>query len=132
MTKLIETFVYLPRIEYNEHMNKKDLKLIIGCLIVSMIFYIGYLYIGSQFNGDKGIVEYKDEVILEFDINKNDIYEFEGSYGKMCLEVQDKRFRVVDVECPNHNCEQMGWHDTESISPIVCMPNEVVIYTSQN
>lgn len=112
-------------------MNKKDLKLIIGCLIVSIIFYIGYLIVGSQLNGELGIVEYKEEIILEFDLNKDDIYEFEGSYGKMNLEVKEKRFRVIDVECPNHNCEQMGWHDRESISPIVCMPNEVIIYTKQ-
>ena len=131
MTKLIETFVYLLRIEYNVHMNKKDLKLIVGCLIVSVIFYVGYLFVNSQFSGDIGIVEYKDEVLFEFDINKNDIYDFEGAYGQMHLEVQDKKFRVINVECPNHNCEQMGWHDTESISPIVCMPNEVIIYTKQ-
>ena len=69
MTKLIETFVYLVRIEYNVRMmNKKDLKLIIGCLIVSIIFYIGYLIVGSQLNGELGIVEYKEEIILEFDI----------------------------------------------------------------
>lgn len=112
-------------------MNKKDLKLIIGCLIVSVIFYIGYLIVGSNFNGNQGIVEYKEEIILEFDLNKDDIYEFEGTYGKMHLEVKNKQFRVVDVECPNHNCEQMGWHDIHSISPIVCMPNEVIIYTKQ-
>lgn len=112
-------------------MNKKDLKLIIGCFIISIIFYIGYLLVANQMNGDIGIVEYKDEIILEFDINKDDIYEFEGSYGKMQLEVVDKKFRVINVECPNHNCEQMGWHDTESISPIVCMPNEVIIYSKQ-
>ena len=112
-------------------MNKKDLKLIIGCLIVSVIFYIGYFIVGSQFKGDIGIVEYKDKVLLEFDINKDGIYDFEGSYGKMHLEVKDQKFRVMDVECPNHNCEQMGWHDIDSISPIVCMPNEVIIYTKQ-
>ena len=112
-------------------MNKKDLKLIIGCLIVSIIFYIGYLFMNSQFKGDVGIVEYKEKIILEFDITKNDIYEFEGSYGKMHLEVKDEKFRVIDVECPNHNCEQMGWHNIDSISPIVCMPNEVIIYMKQ-
>ena len=110
-------------------MNKKDIKLIIGLLIIAIAGVIVYQLIGSMHHGDIGVVEYRDEVILKFDIDVDQTYEFSGSYGVMHLEVKDSKFRVVDVECPNHNCEQMGWHDKDSLSPIVCMPNEVMIYT---
>ncbi|MGN1344703.1 MAG: NusG domain II-containing protein [Traorella sp.] len=111
-------------------MNKKDIKFIIGCFVIVALACGIYFFIDSNHQGEKGIVEYQNEVLFEFNLNKNDIYEFKGSYGVMHLEVKDGKFRVIEVECPNHTCEQMGWHDQDSISPIVCLPNEVVIYTT--
>ena len=110
-------------------MNKKDLKLIVCLFVVAVAGLIVYQLISSTHHGNIGVVEYHDEIILEFDLDIDRTYEFSGSYGVMHLEVKDSKFRVVDVECPNHNCEQMGWHDSDSLSPIVCMPNEVMIYT---
>lgn len=110
-------------------MNKKDMKLIAALLLLAVAGVIVYWLMSRNYRGDIGVVEYKDEIILEFDIDKDEVYEFSGSYGIMHLEVKDSRFRVIEVECPNHNCEQMGWHDADSLTPIVCMPNEVVIHT---
>lgn len=108
-------------------MNKKDIKLIVIGLIVSVIAYVALSLINKT-EKEIGIVEYQENTLFEFDLEKNEIYEFEGTVGKMHLEVMDGNFRVVDVECPNHQCEQMGWHDINSLTPIVCMPNEVIIY----
>ena len=62
------------------------------------------------------------------DLNKNDIYEFKGTEGIVHLEVKDGEFRVFDVDCPNHDCEYMGWMNKDSLFPIVCLPNEIIIY----
>ena len=113
-------------------MNKKDIKLIICLLLLAIAGLFIYQLTNKNYHGDIGVVKYKDEVILEFDIDRDEIYEFKGSYGMMHLEVKDSRFRVIEVDCPNHNCEQMGWHDVDSLTPIVCMPNEIVIYTKSN
>lgn len=110
-------------------MNNKDKKFIVGCLVIAFIAGFIYFILEMNHQGDKGIVEYQEKILFEFSLNKDDIYEFEGSYGTMHLEVKDGRYRVVDVDCPNHNCEQMGWHDKDSYTPIVCLPNEVIIYT---
>lgn len=110
-------------------MNKKDIKLILGSLIFVLIGCVIYYYIDKNHQGDIGIVEHKDKVILEFDLNKNDIYEFTGTNGIVHLEVKDGEFHVFDVDCPNHDCEQMGWINKDSLNPIVCLPNEIIIYS---
>ena len=115
-----------------ENMNKNDKKLIVGCLIFALIALGIYYIIQKNHQGEIGIVEYKDDILLEFDLDKDDIYEFKGTNGIVHLEVKEGRFRVFDVECPNHDCEQMGWHDKESLTPIVCLPNEIIIYTSKD
>ena len=49
----------------------------------------------------------------------------------MHLEVKDRKFRVIDVECPNHICEGMGWIGEDDIIPISCLPNQILIYAQQ-
>lgn len=110
-------------------MNKKDIKFIMGCLVVAVLGFAIYMIYAKMNVKDKIFVEYKNEVIKTLDLSQDDFFTFEGSYGTMNLEVKDGRYRVVDVECPNHNCEQMGWHDKESLTPITCLPNEVIIYS---
>lgn len=109
-------------------MNKKDLKLI-GIIALAAVLIFGIFYGKALLSGPKevGEVIYNNEVILTFDVNKNDIYEFEGAYGIMHLEVKDGKFRVVDVECPNHLCEGMGWITVDDIIPIVCIPNGIIV-----
>ncbi len=109
-------------------MSKKDMKFIGIVLAVAAIIGVIVLVVKLT-SGPKelGTVQRGNEVILTFDINKDDIYEFEGDYGTMHLEVKDRQFRVVDVDCPNHLCEQMGWANADSLIPIVCMPNGIMI-----
>ncbi len=109
-------------------MNKKDKKMILFLLMISLIGLVIYMTVRYFHHPEKGVVEYQEEVILEFDLNRDATYTFEGTYGVMHLEVKDARFHVYDVDCPNHNCEQQGWIDKESLLPIVCMPNEIVIH----
>ena len=111
-------------------MNKKDKIFILGCLIFALVGFGIYYVIDKNFKGDKGIVEYRNIKVLEFDLNKDDIYEIEGTYGIVNLEIKNGEFHVFDVECPNHDCEQMGWINKDSLFPIVCLPNEIVIYSS--
>lgn len=109
-------------------MNKKDIKLIGILIIIAGIALLILKMISGNTHAEKGIVECDGEVILTFDLEKDEIYSFDGSYGHMQLEVKDKKFRVINVECPNHNCEEMGWKDESSLSPITCLPNKVVVY----
>lgn len=109
-------------------MNKKDLKFI--GIIVAIAAIIGVVMLVVKLTSkpqELGVVQRGEEVILTFDIAKDGTYDFEGDYGKMTLEVKDHQFRVIEVECPNHLCEQMGWIDGESLIPIVCLPNGIMV-----
>ena len=49
--------------------------------------------------------------------------EYAGSYN--LIEIKDGRIRVLEADCPDQICVDMGWLD--SAAPIVCLPNRLVI-----
>jgi hypothetical protein len=42
------------------------------------------------------------------------------------IEIRDKKIRVLDADCPDHTCVNMGWLSSSSM-PIVCLPHHLVI-----
>ncbi len=48
----------------------------------------------------------------------------------LAIEVKDGKWHVSKVDCPNHNCEKMGWVDVDSILPIQCIPNGIYIVSA--
>lgn len=44
------------------------------------------------------------------------------------IQIQDGRIRMLEADCPDHTCIQMGWLD--SAAPIVCLPNHLVVQFS--
>ena len=49
--------------------------------------------------------------------------EYEGRVNK--IEIKDHQIHMLEAECPDHTCINMGWLD--SAAPIVCLPNHLVI-----
>lgn len=112
-------------------MKKKD---IIVIVVLCLLLGIGY-FVFNHFQTKEDIIEvyYNQKLIKEIDINKNHLYKFEGDYGCFYLEVKNQQYRAIDVECPNHNCEKVGWVKKGSSIPIVCVPNDIyVIQKGQN
>lgn len=106
-------------------MKKKDfIVIVLLCLMIG----VGY-FIFQMMQGEKDTVEvyYKNELVQRIDISVDKIYTFEGSYGKFNLEVKDRQYHAVDVECPNHDCEKMGWMKEGSSKSIICVPNEIYV-----
>lgn len=109
-------------------MTKKDVKLIIILVLISIIMYAGYkFYINQQDNGDIEIV-FHDEVVYTMSFSEDEIYEIDGDYGHMVIEVKDEKVYVKEVECPNHTCEYTGKVGKGSMIPICCLPNDIIIY----
>ena len=106
-------------------MKKKDLIVIVVLLIISGIGIFGY----QMMNGDNETVAiyYQKELVQELDINENQVYTLEGEYGSFSLEIKDGQYRAINVECPNHNCEKVGWVKKGSSKQIVCSPNDIYI-----
>lgn len=108
-------------------MSKKDLKLIVIILFIAMGLYVGFQIVNRLNVKTYGTVQYQDKIIHTFDVNKDEDYYFEGSYGKMKLEVKDGKWRITEEECPNHICSSIGWVSAKDYFPIVCIPNEVIV-----
>jgi len=106
-------------------MKKKD---IIVIVVLGVILGVGYL-IFQMTQGEKDTIEvyYKQELIKRIDISIDQIYSFEGSYGEFHLEVKDRQYHAVDVDCPNHDCEKVGWVKEGSAKTITCLPNEIYV-----
>lgn len=111
-------------------MKKKDIVVIVVLLVV---IGVGYL-VFSMMQGKKDVVEvyYKDELIEKIDISVDKTYTFKGSYGKFSLEVKNHEYHAVNVECPNHDCEKMGWVKEGSSKSIICVPNEIYVIQAGN
>ena len=113
-------------------MNKKDIKLIVAILFVALAIYCGVQIYNRLNVKEYGIVTWRGELIHTFDINKDEEYYFEGTYGQMKLEVKDGQWRITEEECPNHICSSIGWVSKEDYFPIVCIPNEVIVTLKDN
>ena len=109
-------------------MKKKDL-IVIGIILV--IGAVGYFVMG-MLQGESNSVDiyYKNEVVKTVNLDVNDTYTIKGSYGSFSLEVLDGKYHAVNVECPNHDCEKVGWVTIGSSKQIVCVPNEIYIMQS--
>ncbi|MDR1794912.1 MAG: NusG domain II-containing protein [Erysipelotrichaceae bacterium] len=98
--------------------------------ILALALLSGWLFL-SSIKKETTIVEvrYKDDsILLTFDIDKDATYEVYGDVGVVHIEVKDGRYRVYDVDCPNHICEKMGWIDKGSVNGITCLPNGIYIF----
>lgn len=110
-------------------MTKRDLKFIAVLSIIAMILSGGYFFY-TKTRADKisqVSVYYHNEQIMTFDLDQDATYDLKGDYGMMHIEVKNQAYRVYDVECPNHDCEQVGWVEKGSPKTILCVPNDVFI-----
>lgn len=82
----------------------------------------------EQAKGEWIVVVYRGEIVQWFDSGVDATYTVKGNVGDLTIEVKDGKWHVSKVDCPNHNCEKMGWVDADSILPIQCIPNGYISY----
>ena len=61
----------------------------------------------------------------EYSAAKDGIYSVQGELGETTFEIKNGKVRIIDSPCPNKTCVHQGWH-----SPLVCLPNNVIITLS--
>ena len=84
----------------------------------------------EQVKGEWLVVVYRGEIVRWFDSGVDATYTVRGNVGDLTIEVKDGKWHVSKVDCPNHNCEKMGWVDADSILPIQCIPNGIYIVSA--
>jgi len=107
-------------------MKKKEIVIVIVLCLLSALSYLAISFFSSN-KSNVSVKNAKGEVLLEFDINEDNYYTLDGEYGTFHIEVKDGMCRATNVECPNHNCESVGWISSSNPLPIVCIPNNIVI-----
>ena len=108
-------------------MGKKEIKLIVIIVLAALGIYVGVSVYNKLNVKTYGIVTHRNQVIHTFNVNEDEDFYFNGSYGKMKLEVRDGQWRITEEECPNHICSSIGWVSVDDFFPIVCLPNEVMV-----
>lgn len=107
-------------------MKKKEIVILVGMMVLVGILYLVSRYF-IQVSKIYVVVKHKDDDVLTVDITKDGEYWITGSYGKLMLEVKDSKWRITNEDCPNHICSSIGWINTDSYFPIICLPNEVSV-----
>jgi len=106
-------------------MKKKDI-----IVITVLLLIIGgiYFFYSSFFNTTEyAYVYYHNEVIDKIDINIDKTYTYKGDYGSFSIEVNHQKYHAVNVQCPNHDCEKVGWVNKGNSTSIICVPNQIYV-----
>lgn len=103
-------------------------------LIGAILLIAGGFFVFNRINSNKNAdeittvqVRYKDTVLHEFNIDEDGIHEVEVDLGHLYVEIKDSQYRVIDVDCPDKICEEVGWVKKGSEKLIVCLPNNIVL-----
>ena len=76
------------------------------------------------------LVYYEDKIIKRINPNIDNTYTVEGYLGDVVIEVKDKKVRVKEETSPYHLCSKQSFI-SNSYTPIICLPNKIVIKFSQ-
>ena len=107
-------------------MKKREAFITLMIITVAMISLLLFRYVFKDRN--TVIVKNTDgEIILSVPLNADGYYSLEGKNGIFNLEVKNGSYRAIAVECPNHDCEEVGWVSKENYKPIICLPNGIVV-----
>ena len=99
-------------------------------LLVGSLLLVGIL--GSALvlrHPDTSLVEIVQagKVLYQLDLTQTEEQTIEVEYeGRInIIEIKDHQIHMLEAECPDKTCVNMGWLD--SAAPIVCLPNHLVV-----
>ena len=109
-------------------MKKKLPFILVGCIM--LIGVLGSILVLRAPLTNMVEIVLDGEVLYRFDLVRTENQIIEVVYdGRInTIEIKDHQIRMLEAECPDHTCVQMGWLD--SAAPIVCLPNHLVVQFS--
>jgi hypothetical protein len=112
---------------------KKREWIILGVITVIAITAIFYMKQKPKASGYVVAVQRGSNIVMEFDPMVDAVYQVDGDYGGLEIEVKDGKWHVINEHCPNHICANMGWMGTgDALIPITCIPNNIMIFLEES
>ena len=97
--------------------------LIIFFAIVS-ILWINRERFRQSSQGKTALIYQRDNLLEKAGLEKDKIITMLN--GKMQIEIKNRKLRVLNSDCPQHICMNMGWIKYSG-QTIACVPNQVLI-----
>lgn len=109
-------------------MKKNDVILIIIILLILLPLIVLFLL---KENGDRALVKIDGKIVDALNLSADGQYRYETAHGYNIVEIKDSKVRVIEADCPGHDCVNKGFIKRNNES-IICLPHhlEVIIVSA--
>ena len=106
--------------------NKKTDAAVIGLLLLAAAGFALFYWLRPQGDNPTAVISVDGAVVREIDLTKAADGRFSLTDRPVSFEISEHRIRFVDVDCPDHICENTGFVSRPGESA-VCMPNKTAL-----
>lgn len=109
----------------------KSKKLLIICIVIFFVGVAGSIWQILKPRGHIVNIIQNGKTLYTIDLEKSENQTIQTEYNgkKNIIRIENHEIFISDAECPDHTCIKMG---KLSNSPIVCLPNKLVIEFADN
>lgn len=104
-------------------MNRKDMGLIIGILLLAAILYI---FFGSANEGSMVVITLDGKPYATCSLEEDKRIEVKSEWGSNIVVIENGQVYVADADCPDQYCVKQGSLPNGRAS-IICLPHKMVI-----
>ncbi|MDO5154648.1 MAG: NusG domain II-containing protein [Eubacteriales bacterium] len=104
-------------------MNKKDLWLILGFIMLAGVCYILF---GRTRLGNQVVIVLDGKEYGTYSLDQNQDIMVKGEKGYNQVRIEDCMVWIVDADCPDRYCVKQGKTNDRHKS-LICLPHELVV-----
>lgn len=104
-------------------MKKNDVFLII--IILLILVPVSVLFLLRE-TGDKVLIKIDGKVVDTLSLKADGQYKYETDHGYNIVEIKDSKVRVIEADCPGHDCVNKGFIKRNNES-IICLPHRLEV-----
>lgn len=109
-------------------MKKRDFILIGTILIVVLLSFTIFLF---NKKANYAHIYLNDSLVMSVSLDDDNEYIIDGNICKVKILVKDGKIGIIENDCPDHTCINMGFINSSSRT-IVCVPNGITIKVDNN
>lgn len=103
---------------------KNDIFFVFIVMIIGIILWVGVML--NKNPGEYARVRVDGETYGTYPLSQEGRYIIKGTSGDDVLEIKDGGARIVEAQCPDGLCVDMGWIFASGES-VICLPNRIVV-----